>query len=848
MSLDVVSWTNLEGTGTGGEGDIASVVFTINGVAQAPITARSRRAPNYNTQVSPRTGTTTMSDLFAFGMDLRAADWPNGTITIEVVVTTTAGSTENLPTLKVYNNKDSDTRPNTRVIYVDPVSGDNANDGLTRGTAVLQVMEGFIKAANGTGELGGAEVVLMAGEHVWAGPGNPACEGGTSDHWWVTMRVEDGATIVRNGDGMDPNGSVIWEAGLHGRFNSSDTLWLLPNTGSGHPAQLRLLMILEGSTPQVTKGDLKVGTLAAMANATWLHVEGGVFGHPAHNAVTTRWSVRYTENTVRLFDHVLDNGGSGGAVLGATCVRALGVDNAFVSFSYGLDCVIEDWTATCWQSNSDAPSLMLANCKPKGQRYGPEVRGYIDCEIDSGVSLETPDANTIVIRRAASYDVNPLANFGNPDESVQLDFADHAPELVLSERWGIALVDGAKGSGPVIFEGRQVTAAGVDGSEYTITINAPSHGLTPIADLAGHRLYCATYVGTATLEGMNQSAYVDQVHPDVIQFNGACTNSVIQGIRSEDCTGTRFFASSTPIMERVAFVDCGDAGPDKSDMNPGGGLVDCLFFHCTFHNVDFGSIAATGRTEVRGCVFEEFNYSGSGITFDRNRWGDAGDVEGTNSSTVAPWFEGDPSAAPFHLTPAAANQGNLPSSPIPFPTEYVFPDAGGESTMGVWLDVAEDYQAPEAGEPAAAQELLPDALRQFIANVPEVDFHQVLVKAGQSIPFGAALESNGGYGVLATGEHPFIGFALEDSIAIDGEGDGDRAIPVRGMGGVVLEIDEETPLQADVGDVTVTVEATGYDTFRIARGSSVGGSTVGRLVTVFGGRRAGVVFRGAMVP
>jgi hypothetical protein len=61
-------------------------------------------------------------------------------------------------------------------------------------------------------------------------------------------------------------------------------------------------------------------------------------------------------------------------------------------------------------------------------------------------------------------------------------------------------------------------------------------------------------------------------------------------------------------------------------------------------------------------------------------------------------------------------------------------------------------------------------------------------------------------------------------------------------------LDEETPLQGDVGHFTVTVEATGYDTFRIARGSSVGGLTVGRPVTVFGGSRVGVVFRGAMVP
>ncbi|MFN3242072.1 MAG: hypothetical protein ACE37K_11215 [Planctomycetota bacterium] len=136
----------------------------------------------------------------------------------------------------------------------------------------------------------------------------------------------------------------------------------------------------------------------------------------------------------------------------------------------------------------------------------------------------------------------------------------------------------------------------------------------------------------------------------------------------------------------------------------------------------------------------------------------------------------------------------------------------------------------------------------FLANVPEIDLQQMPVKAGQTIYAGACLELNGGYLEVASGAGTFAGFALETSLAVSGEADGDRTIGVRAQGGIELDITTETALQSDVGAAAVTVEATDDNTFRIERASAITGLTVGKIVTVLSGSRVAVLFKGAMVP
>ncbi|MBL9076996.1 MAG: hypothetical protein JNL08_05810 [Planctomycetes bacterium] len=135
----------------------------------------------------------------------------------------------------------------------------------------------------------------------------------------------------------------------------------------------------------------------------------------------------------------------------------------------------------------------------------------------------------------------------------------------------------------------------------------------------------------------------------------------------------------------------------------------------------------------------------------------------------------------------------------------------------------------------------------FHADVPEVDIRYP-VKAGQTIYAGAVLELNGGYLENASAAGTFGGFALEDSVAVLGESDGDRLVKVRVLGAVHLDITTETPAQSDVGLSTSVVKATDNDTFRIERnGSPVTGVTIGKVVRIVEPGRVAVSFRAQMV-
>jgi hypothetical protein len=697
LSVDVLAYTNLTATGSGGEGGIASVVFTVNSVAQPAVTTRTRRRPNYATTISPLTGTSEMSDLEAFGFDLRAADWPNGTITIDAVVTTAAGSTQALPQLRVYNNKTSDTRPGSKVIYVDPVSGDNGNDGLTRGNAVLSIQWAFVLAATSY-NLGGAEIVLMPGTHDWARYEFGLRDDGglyTSDHWWVTLRVEDGATIERAG-AMSSNGDVSWSGG------GADTLFARPDTGAGQDDTLRILAILEGSSSQITRGDLRVWT---NAGTTFVgHIEGGVFGSPSYDPGTVDYSVRSSENRAYGFNHIA-GGGAGSGALEFTNVTCAGNNLCFSGAAFVLDCKVEHYTGIAFPISSSRPSFVIANVLVDGCRYHEEVLGNVTCRIDSGMSLEVVDANTLRLRQASVSDVHPLSNFGNADESKQLALATHAEELRLSERWGIALLDGQKGSGAVVFEALEVTAHGADGGDYTVTLNAPSHGVSAIADLSTHYLYTAQTIALTIGTG---SAYVDIVHPDVMQATGDMDHFLWQNVRIQDIVGSRIWASSSSnVWHRGAFVNVGDGATGEATAiapSGAGAMEDMLFFHSTFGaTVDFGSITATGITEVRRCVFNNMSNAPSGVTFDGNHFVDGADAVGTNAGTGS-WFDSDPAADPWDLTPLSVHQGAAGGAAVPFAADYTFPDAGGAATEGAYRDVAEGgYQVAEGGGGGSAR-------------------------------------------------------------------------------------------------------------------------------------------------
>lgn len=690
LSIDVLAETNYQSTSDGGEGGIASVTFTINGVQQTPITSRSRRRPNYNETISPITGTLQMSDIYSYGFDLNASAYSNGTITISAVVTTVGGSTTTLDDIKVYNNKDSDTRPSNKVIYVSP-SGNDSNDGLSEGNAVVTIQHALQLSAT-SGDMGGAEVVLLPGTHQWGGYSFGQYTGDdyfTSDDWWVKLYVRDGAVIEKPGT-MSGNGSIT--------FGENDSA--IVRFQSSTSRNLNFLMILEGNTPQVTRGAPSI--LTDNTYTTRIAVEGGVFGHPSFDGTNNRWSVRFAEEKVRIIDHAVNTPGQGFVTAGgfmATNVTAQGTDNPFINIENNQDVKAEFWTAICWQSTSITPSSLVSNALITEQRYGGDVNGVIDSRINSGVALEIVDSDTVRLRRAASSDINPLGAYSIPNGNEQLDIDRHASELANSLRWGIGLTVGPEGSVEVIFEAAEVTSAGADGSEYVITLNIPSHGLSAISDLGNYGdddvyMYCASRTDNGATFAGNNARYQDLIHPDVFQFVNTCTDTLLIGMRIVECKNTRIFASQSTSITRLAIVNCADDGLDKTDMSPGAGLIDCVFFHNNFYNFAFGSGSRSGVCEFRNNVCYKLTVNNTGITFDSNHFideGPRGEIPTTNTS-LGTWYATDPAVSGSDFTPATSNQGTLGASPtVDYPADYVFQNAGGDSSKGSWRNTAQGF-------------------------------------------------------------------------------------------------------------------------------------------------------------
>lgn len=137
-------------------------------------------------------------------------------------------------------------------------------------------------------------------------------------------------------------------------------------------------------------------------------------------------------------------------------------------------------------------------------------------------------------------------------------------------------------------------------------------------------------------------------------------------------------------------------------------------------------------------------------------------------------------------------------------------------------------------------------VRAYLADHPELDL-VIPVKAGQNIYAGAACELNGGYLEVVSAAGTFGGFALETSLAVSGEADGDRTVQCRVMGGVELEITTETPAQANVGLSTTFVEATDDNTFHMETGSAITGTKIGNVMRLVTATKVAVSFKAAMV-
>lgn len=677
LSVDVEAVTAIAS-----EDGIASVTFTING-SDTVVTTETLRRPNFNTEVSPRTGTTAMRPFSGYGVTIRAEDYDAGAITITATVTSGIGTETNLPgSIVIYNDKDgTDRRPSTKVIYVNADTGDDGNDGSS-GSPVLGIQKACEMAAT-VGDLGGASVVLQASTapHDWCRGYGGVGDLFTSGHWWFRIIVEVGAKIRRPG-AIAPQGGITYTPG-------PDDLVL--NSGASGNDMRCLLVLKDSDNKQVDRGDLKVWVNPS--TFADLSVEGGRWGSRFHSA-SNRWSVLFTDERAGLWDVV---SGSTNYERHAYCCVAEGVSFGWFGWSNLHDCEVRDFTGIAMQTTGghsggeSALNLFIGH-----QRYDATVKGLIDSVVGGKVSV-TVVGGRMRIQQLASTTIYAIG--GGAETSQETDLAFHAEELLGAYRWGVVTVGFAEGgnNSPVITAGTvglggrrepfQVLAVGTSGGLPWIELDNPSAVAEATAQ-AGAQLWTALN-SNGSDEGQT---YVEAVHPDVCQFFSHLTDALWSGVVVSDLQGAQSWFFSSFNFTRVALRNVSDAGHTFVGLTVPLSMTDCLFFHCTIGGAwDWGGATYTGL-EFRQCVIGSSNGLPAAAVIDGCHFITA-TPQGTDSSSGS-WFAGDPSVSPWSREPSAGNLGTASTDALAGAAEFRWSGAGGSATRGVWRDVGLDLVLP----------------------------------------------------------------------------------------------------------------------------------------------------------
>lgn len=693
LSVDVSAVTNL-----GTEQGIDRVEFQITDSTGVPVVRevgeKTRRQPNFNTQVSPRTGTTAMRKIDAYGFDLAASDYANGKVTVSATVYTAAGTRYKLPdSLVVHNNKTTDTRPLSSVMYVSP-TGDDLNAGTNPAFPLLSIQKAVDNLAAISTDVGGAEVVLQTGTHDWANSYYSTVAMHTSDDWWLTIRAEAGAKIQRDA-AIAPDGGTTY-------LGTTDHLRV--NGGSG---DVNILLILEdNSIAQIERGDLKANLLTTGRRR--LAIEGGIIGGTA-----TSWDVTYSEHDADAWDNVAD-ANNANTDRYAYCCTMQNVDRGWRGYQDLMDCEVAYWTAIALEATGNRNGESSVNCRVAHQRYDHEVFGLLDTDDCLGnVSFAPGGAGEMVISI-------PLANLplvalsgGNLDIA---EWVGGSSTLESSERWGIEIAgatSAGNNSGAVPFE---VLSHSVTATDIEITV---ANGGTVVTEVAN----ASTTIRTANRLASNQGLrYTDLIHTDILQTTGGTwVDGLHENMETEDVKGARGWVldANTSVVDRVALVNCSDGGfaATNNDFDSPS-ISNLLLLNCTFA----GSIQFNGSA-VAGCEMRQTVMGGHsgiasfGVIDDCHNINGAAPTGATNHTTGA-WFLGDPETAPFSYEPAAGQLGGA-ATDIYNPSILWWTGAGAP-TKGVWRDTGDPTYNPSVVEGLVFTNIVSEA--QAVATMGTVVF------------------------------------------------------------------------------------------------------------------------------
>lgn len=631
------------------EDGIDRVVFdvAVNGSPHSTITSflPTLRRPNYSTRNSPIPGIVSgMSPVYAYGTTLDCTALPAGTITVAATVHSNAGTaTAVSEVLTVYNQV---ARPSTKTIYVSP-TGNDANDGTSPGAPKRSIMQGVLACrANPAGsssadrDCGGALLVLMPGDHQWAGGFFGVGNWHTSGAWWLTVSVVEGARIVRPG-----TTTVVPDH-------------YLTASGNGTGTFCRLRFVLEGSGKQFVGRGGVVNVTTGVRCDVW--VDGGRSGSAYHDPSSKPWSVRFHEDSGQImgFDGDMTN-----ARRFLSCHVKEGCTFGHTGWSDLQDFIVTDFLGVALQSSGSEPGCSALNGIIERQRYTTGVAGWAD--------VSSPN---LTVRRIDSHPSNGLPAMEiQATGTVPMDFAAALAELVGTSHWGVSCTGFAlqqhNGSYAVLETGYK------SGRPYVVLDNR--NAVTQSAG-ASARFFTALVSGG--------TAYTTVIHPDIHQWNAPSTETVHSNIAARDLADLQTWFSSGHNLTRCVLNNVTDGGTGLRANFTGSSFIGCLFFRCSFSGPWDWSTSGevfTGTNIVNCVIAQSSSIPTTGVYLRGNHF-----ITGTPlgiDPTSGAWYLTNTAIAPWSFQPQASRL-DLGWSNLPVPTEWRWAGSAG-TTQGCWSNV-----------------------------------------------------------------------------------------------------------------------------------------------------------------
>lgn len=709
------------------ENGISGVVFIIDGSTGStviPITARSLCFPNHSDHTtSPLPGVVTQSaPVWAYKTSHLASNLPPGTVTVTAYAV--AGNTASylVGSIVLYNDSDSvDRRPSTKQIYVNPVSGDDANAG-TIGSKLKSLQAAVLKARKNPttadsvmadADCGGA--IIHMDDGLYSGFGNTTsyiysqAKWHTSGNWWVEFRATGTGAIIQGVytankyDASYPE-NYFYAPGWRPEGSTG------PFTGSCRVkfTNCRFQNMSCAATPG------NDGTASPVID---LHI--WIDGGTSYSSVprNTNFTVLYSNGSS---GQCIGISGNQGNVYATNHIKEF-TEQGFYGWTRVSDCIVRRFTGLAFQS-TNTRDMYILNCLADDQQAysnpgGTSTDGYVWVADGAKLVVSIPSPGLMRVDSTESLTTGGFSSSLALTTSFgpELAYVVSANTTYGSSITGVGFKNFPSSGNNGVFA---LHSAGTNpnGTHYVVCFN-PAAVAQQGVKTANIATTTQLFVGRIYPQ---QAQFNELVHPDIIQWNSDMSNTLFNCLAARNIREAQGYFIGGHRLTNCWLVNCSDGGKGilnnyASTPSASGGLTNCGFVNCTFS----GPMDFTGSVNnYNNCFVDTVFYSTSaapahGTTsttsyYDHCHWvvqpptfgADA--ARGISFSTGI-WFNDDPSISPYHFNPREDYYG-LGSMYMAPPFSYEWGSPFGP-TQGVWPQVGYyDWQSltpPSSGTPGS---------------------------------------------------------------------------------------------------------------------------------------------------